>query len=137
MVTLEVWYNQEPDNDYAEGDPAILVTTADELDALIAQVQADTRGVAVPSMVECSVAGDPKRGVFDMGIGQEKGFVSFMTPEAAQTRGEGDAHEYVVYDYMAHVREIPAGYEVPMAEVRRVAHEFLKTGKIPGGLAAG
>lgn len=136
MVTLEVWYNQEPDNDYSEGDPAIIIETPEELDALIARVQADTKGVAVPSMVECSVAGDPKRGVFDMGIGQEKGFVMFMTPEPVQTQGDGEPGEYVIYDYMAHVREIPANYEVPMDEVCRVAHEFLTTGRVPAGLVS-
>ncbi|UOZ08260.1 Imm1 family immunity protein [Amycolatopsis sp. WQ 127309] len=136
MVTLEVWYNQEPDNDYADGDPAILVSSAAELDALIAQVQADTKDVPVPSMVECSVAGDPKQGVFDMGIGQDRGFVVFMTPEAVQTQGDGDPAEYVTYDYMAHVREIPAGCEVAMDEVRRVARHFLETGSVPAGLAS-
>ncbi|WP_158605588.1 Imm1 family immunity protein [Amycolatopsis panacis] len=134
MVTLEVWYNQEPDNDYSEGDPAIVIETPEELDALIARVQADTKDVAVPSMVECSVVGDPQRGVFDMGIGQATGFVMFMTSEPAQTHSDGNSGEYVVYDYMAHVREIPASYEVPMDEVRRVAREFLATGTVPTGL---
>lgn len=136
MVTLEVWYDQEPDNDYSEGDPAIIIETPEELDVLIARVQADTKDARVPSMVECAVAGDPKRGVFDMGIGQEKGFVMFMTPEPVQTQGDGDPGQYVVYDYMAHVREIPASYEVPMDEVRLVAREFLITGKVPADLDA-
>ncbi|MCR6481555.1 Imm1 family immunity protein [Amycolatopsis sp. OK19-0408] len=35
---------------------------------------------------------------------------------------------YVIYDYMAHAREIPAGYQVTMDEVRRVARAFLETG---------
>ncbi|MFD9891320.1 Imm1 family immunity protein [Amycolatopsis sp. NPDC059027] len=134
VVTLEVWYNQEPDNDYSEGEPAILVTTPEELDALIARVQTDTKDVAVPSMVECSVAGDPKQGVFDMGVGVEKSFVIFMAPDAVRTQGGSTPGEYVAYDYMAHVREIPADCEVPMDEVRRVAGEFLSTGKVPAGL---
>ncbi|MEA5366445.1 hypothetical protein VA596_43425 [Amycolatopsis sp., V23-08] len=39
MVTLEVWYDQEPENDYAEGEPAILVSSSGDLDQLIARVQ--------------------------------------------------------------------------------------------------
>jgi hypothetical protein len=131
VVTLEVWYNQEPDNDYAEGDPPILVSTAAELDALIAQVQADTKGLPVPSMVECSVQGDPRRGVFDMGIGQETGFVMFMTPRSAHTVGDASLTGNVVYDYMGNVSEIPAIYEVPMVEARRAAVAFLEREELP------
>lgn len=130
-MTLEVWYNQEPDNDYAEGDPPILVSTAAELDALIAQVQADTKGLPVPSMIECSVQGDPRRGVFDMGIGQETGFVMFMTPRAAHTVGDANLTGNVVYDYMGNASEIPASYEVPLAETRRVAVAFLEREELP------
>ncbi|MEC3980409.1 Imm1 family immunity protein [Amycolatopsis sp. H20-H5] len=133
MVTLEVWYNQEPENDFSEGDPAILIHTPDELDALIAQMQADGKGTPVPPMAECSVSGDPMRGVFFLGIGQEKGFVLFMTPEAAQTEGDETLTGHVTYDYMAHVREIPASYEVPIAEARKVVREFLEAETLPSG----
>ncbi|WET78191.1 Imm1 family immunity protein [Amycolatopsis sp. QT-25] len=131
MVTLEVWYNQEPDNDYAEGDPAIIINTPEELDALITQVQSDTKGLLVPSMINCAIAGDPKQGVFDMGIGQEKGFLMFMTPRAAQTQGDGPVDEYVVYDYMGHVREIPASCEIPMEKLRPLARKYLLGGNLP------
>ncbi|MEV6831884.1 Imm1 family immunity protein [Amycolatopsis sp. NPDC051102] len=136
MVTLEVWYNQEPDNDYAEGDPPILVSTAAELDALIAQVQADTKGLPVPSMVECSVQGDPRRGVFDMGIGQDKGFVVFMTPRSTHTVGDASRTGNVIYDYMGNASEIPASYEVPMAEARGAAVAFLEREELPSSTEA-
>ncbi len=130
-MTLEVWYNQEPDNDYAEGDPPILVSTTAELDALIAQVQADTKGLPVPSMIECSVQGEPRRGVFDMGIGQETGFVMFMTPRAVHTVGDASRTGNVIYDYMGNASEIPASCEVSMTEARRVAAAFLEREELP------
>ncbi|MET7993480.1 Imm1 family immunity protein [Amycolatopsis sp. NPDC005232] len=131
MVTLEIWYDQEPENDYAEGDPAILVNTADELDTLIQRMQADGKDKAVPPMAECSVSGDAGRGVFFLGVGQEKGFVVFMTPRAAQTVGNPSLAGTVVYDYMAHVREIPAQYEVPMDQARAAALAFLEREELP------
>ncbi|WP_328448019.1 Imm1 family immunity protein [Amycolatopsis sp. NBC_00438] len=137
MVTLEVWYNQEPENDYAGGEPAIVVRTADELDSLIAQVQDDTKDVPVPSMVECSVSGDPSRGTFYLGIGQHKGFVMFLAPETAHTEGDTSLTNTVLYDFMAHTQEIPARYEVGMAEARSSAWEFMTTGSLPTGRSGG
>jgi Immunity protein Imm1 len=131
VVTLEVWYNQEPENDYSEGGPAILVSTADEMDALIDRVQADTKGAAVPSMLECSVSGDPRSGTFYVGVGQEKGFLMFVLPEAAQTMGDPTLTGLVVYDYMGHVRKIPASYEVGMDVVREGVREVVSTGRQP------
>lgn len=131
MVTLEVWYDQEPENDYSEGDPAILVSTADELDVLIQRMQADGKDQPVPPMAECSVSGDSSRGVFYLGVGQEKGFVVFVTPQEAQTVGDPSLTGEVTYDYMAHVREIPAQYEVPLEQVRAVALAFLEREELP------
>ncbi|RSM40179.1 hypothetical protein DMA12_27550 [Amycolatopsis balhimycina DSM 5908] len=134
VVTLEVWYDQEPENDYSEGDPAILVSTADELDALIQRMQADSKDQPVPPMAECSVSGDPSCGVFYLGVGQEKGLVVFVTPVAAQTVGDPSLTGEVIYDYMAHVREIPAQYEVPMEQVRAAALAFLEREELPSGV---
>ncbi|MGW4591896.1 Imm1 family immunity protein [Amycolatopsis thermoflava] len=131
MVTLEVWYNQRPDNDFSEGDPAILIRTPDELDALITQMQQDGKGKPVPPMAECSVSGDPMRGAFYLGVGQDKGFVLFMTPEPAQTTGDTTLTGEVTYDYMAHLREIPASYEVPIEQVRQAARAFLEYEVLP------
>ena len=131
MVTLEVWYDQEPENDYSEGDPAILVSTADELDALIQRMQVDGKEQPVPPMAECSVSGDPSRGVFHLGVGQEKGFIVFVTPQETQTLGDSNLTGEVTYDYMAHAREVPAQYEVPMEQVRAVAVAFLEWEELP------
>ncbi|MEV6902489.1 Imm1 family immunity protein [Amycolatopsis sp. NPDC051372] len=82
-------------------------------------------------MAECSVSGGTGRGVFFLGVGQEKGFVVFMTPRAAQTVGNPSLAGKVLYDYMAHVREIPAQYEVPMDQARAAALAFLEREELP------
>jgi hypothetical protein len=94
-------------------------------------MQADGQGKPVPPMAECSVSGDPSRGVFYLGVGQEKGFVVFVTPQEAQTVGDTALTGEAIYDYMAHVREIPARYEVPMEQVRTVALAFLEREELP------
>jgi hypothetical protein len=131
VVTLEFWYDQEPENDYSEGDPVILVSTADELDALIQRMQADGKDQPIPPMAECSVSGDPSRGVFYLGVGPEKGFVAFVSPQAAQILADPSLTGEVTYDYMAHVREIPAQYEVPMDQVRAATLAFLEREELP------
>ncbi|MDQ0382896.1 Imm1 family immunity protein [Amycolatopsis thermophila] len=45
-------------------------------------------------------------------------------PEPAQTTGDTTLTGQVRYDYMAHPREIPASYEVPIAQVRQAARAF-------------
>ncbi|MEV5717307.1 Imm1 family immunity protein [Amycolatopsis mediterranei] len=66
-----------------------------------------------------------------LGVGQEKGSVAFVTPQEAQTVDDSSLIDEVTYDYMAHVREIPAQYEVPMDQVRAVAVAFLERGELP------
>jgi hypothetical protein len=94
-------------------------------------MQAVGKGQPVPPLAECSVSGEPTRGVFYLGVGQERGCVLFVTPEETQTEGDSTLTGHVIYDYMAHVREVPAKYEVPVADVRRVAREFLEAEKLP------
>lgn len=137
MVTLEVWYDQEPDNDFSEGDPTILVSTPEDMDALLDRVQRETKDATVPPMLECSVSGDPMRGACNIGVGHDKGFLMFMTPEPAQTEGDPTLAGEVAYDYMGHLREIPARFEVPMDVVRAGAREFVRTGTFPACVAVG
>lgn len=134
-MALEVWHNQRPDSDEAAGDAAIVIETPGQLDAFIDQVQVDTRNLAVPSAVEISIKGEPMRGVLYAGLGQERGFVQFLLPEALQTVGDAGREGTAAYDYMRHPHEVPASIEVPIEQVRAILHEFAATGERPETVA--
>lgn len=130
MVELEVWYDQAPDNDYSDGDPALIVRTAAEFNALIDRVLAETRGHRCPPMIEVSIKGR-QLPVLEVGLGQERGFITFHSNEGGTTKGEGDPELYVEYVQGGNLSEVPASVEVDIHLVRRGLLEFLESGERP------
>lgn len=132
MVALEIWYDQTPENDLSEGDPAIVATTAAELDQLIDRILAETADHVSPPMIQVALSGVERSPVLEVGLGKEKGFIAFTSREiAGTTNGDGDPNAVVEYVYSGNVSEVPASAEIPMPEVREGLHEFLRTGQRP------
>ena len=127
MVALKVWYQHAGDD---EASPLVVETTQ-QLDDLVDRILSETADYRVPPMVQVAVAGDWKRGVMEVGLGQDKGFILYQTSDGGDTQGDGNPEDVVEYVYMGNLTEVPADVEVPMQMVRRGLHEFLETGTRP------
>ncbi|HEX3778742.1 MAG TPA: Imm1 family immunity protein [Pseudonocardiaceae bacterium] len=130
-MALEIWYDQEPDDDFHEGDPAIVVNTAEELETFIDRVVAAGRGAVAPPMIEVSIAGVQDSPVMQVGLGQERGFIAYLATDGGWTAGDASRQDFVPYDYMGSVQEVPASAEVPTSEVRKGLRAFLETERRP------
>lgn len=131
MVELEFWYDQEPENDLSEGDPAIVIRTAAELDELIDRVLAETKDNRVAAMIQVGIRGNLGYPILEVGLGQEKGFLQYHAEDAGSTKGNGSPDALAEYVYMGNLSEVPADVEVPLSTVRQGLHEFLRTGERP------
>ncbi|MEU4801275.1 Imm1 family immunity protein [Actinosynnema sp. NPDC023587] len=130
MATLKVWYDQQPENDLGPGDPAFIVTTEDELTALIDRVNATSAIQPCPSLIEVSITEDPYGfPTLNAGIGHDRGHVRLSgRDELRATRGDSTAAGTGVYDFQGHETLVPVSYEVPPATVRGVLAAFLEHG---------
>ena len=130
MATLEIWYDQKPDNDYGPGEPAIIIATQEELSTFIDRVSAQSAAQACPSLVEVSIAEDPYGfPTVNAGIGAARGYVRVSgADELRATQGDPDAANNVVYDFQGHETLVPASYEVPLGTVRAVLAAYLDHG---------
>lgn len=137
MVELEVWYDQVSANDFHPGDPAIVLRTPAELDALIDRVRAETRGHRVPAMVQVNVLGTEGEPVLSVGLGQDSGFIHYSARDFGRTIGDGDPEATVEYTYCGSLSEVPADSEVPIEAVRLGVHEFMATGRRPSVVRGG
>lgn len=130
-MALEIWYDQQPANDFGAGDPAIVVETAEELDAFVDRVLAAAVGAEVPPMIEVSVKDDFKAPVLEVGLGVEKGFIHCLSKDGGWSQGDATMTGAATYDYMGQVREVSASSEVPVVRVRECLHRFLDTAADP------
>ena len=132
MATLKIWYDQEPENDLGAGDPAVLVSTTEELSAFIDRVSALAADQPCPSVVEVSVADDPYSfPIVEAGIGVDRGFVRVNGADALRaTQGDSDASGMVRYDLQGQEALVPASTEVPLDAVRAVLSAYLEHGGI-------
>lgn len=130
MAALEIWYDQQPDNDFGAGDPAIIVRTQDELTMLIDRVRAASAQQLCPSIITAYVADDPYRfPSVRAGIGAEVGYVQINSRAGRRaTLGDTDAVQERVYDFQGHGEEIPVRHEVPLDVVREVLAAYLDHG---------
>jgi hypothetical protein len=124
-MALEIWYDQAPANDLGPGDPPIIVSTTAELDTFLDRLLRDTADHAVPSMIQASISGHPERGVMEVGIGEERGFINYVAADGGITLGDHSRTGWTVYDYMGSASEVDASAEIPVALVRQGLREFL------------
>lgn len=130
MATLEIWYDQMPENDYGPGDPAIIVATQEELSAFIDRVSARSTAQPCPSLIEVSIAEDPYGfPTLNAGIGANHGYVRVSgRDELRATQGDPNASGDVVYDFQGHETLVPVSQEVPLDTVRAVLTAYLDHG---------
>lgn len=121
MVALEAWFDINSD------DPTI-VRTPDELDAVLDQITA----WGGSHIVELLLTDDPGYAIFDVGLDgkRERGtlYYSARNRDTWFSLGAAPNEPTPLYYYMSSDTEYPPGAELPLAEVRRAAHEFMETG---------
>ncbi|WP_082860028.1 Imm1 family immunity protein [Alloactinosynnema sp. L-07] len=130
MVELEVWYDQDAENDYGSGDPAYVVSTVGELNALVDRVLVETRDHRCPAMIQVNVHGQ-RLPVLEVGLGRERGFIVYHAEDGGSTKGDGDPLARVEYVYMGSLSETSADVEVGLHDVRHGLMEFMETGQRP------
>lgn len=124
MAALDVYYIR------GHGDTPIVVSTADEVDALIDQVSAESPEQA-PILMEVHMSGDPFTQGLDVGVNGINGVLRYSGrdwPEGVYSTGGTSAEsEPLAYFYMDMWTEFPSNSEVPLAVVRQAVREFLET----------
>ncbi|WP_431910856.1 Imm1 family immunity protein [Amycolatopsis thermoflava] len=123
MVELDAWFDPE-----AEG-PTPVRTPAD-LDAVLDTVT----GWEGANSIQLFVAGDPGRGMLEIGLDSERGRgVAFYSAsgQAYYSHGPEMLPEPPLYYYQDNDTEYPADAELPLEIIRRTAHDFLATGQRP------
>lgn len=120
-MALEAWFDGDTD------EPTIIDTAAG-LDAVLDTVT----GWGGPHIVELLVADDPGHAIFDVAVygKHERGalYYSARNRETWFSRGTRTAGETPIYYYMGSPTEYPHDAEIPLDEVLRAAHEFMRTG---------
>lgn len=120
MATLKAIYDHET------GDSPVLLSTLDDLAALVERVSRYSAQHPYASIVEISVAGDPYGfPTLYVGIGAEHGFVHEYWDPTRATIGDQNATGKVIYDLQGNGTEIPARQQVPLQTVREVLTAYL------------
>ncbi|MEV6910326.1 Imm1 family immunity protein [Amycolatopsis sp. NPDC051071] len=122
MVEVDVYY------DWSANTPTTVSTPA-ELDAVLDNVAA----TGSPQVAQLVIHGDPRRGMLDVGLHAERArgalyFAGGQYRRGCVSHGPETASEDVIYVYMGNAREFPATAEVPIADARKAAHEFMAAG---------
>ncbi len=122
VAKLEAWFD-------VDHDGPTTVTTAAELDAVLDAVA----GWSGPNTVQLTLAGQPERGLLDVGLDAEHGhgvlyYAGPTVPDGCCTKGPHTADEVPLYYYMGSDTEFPADAEIPLDEVRLAAYEWMTSG---------
>lgn len=125
MGSLDVYYLFEHD------ERPVVVTTADEVDALIDRVRSESPQQA-PILMDVHLSGDPYSQGLDVGVSDDRGVVRYSGRDwprgTVSTSGKISDGEERPYFYMGHCREFPANAEVSLNLIRAAVKEFLATG---------
>ncbi|SMD20618.1 Imm1 family immunity protein [Lentzea albidocapillata] len=122
MVALEAWFDSDAE------DPTI-VRTSDELDAVLDTIAA----WPYPGQLQLLIADNPGYVVLDVGLNgaKQRGVLFYSNqelPDAYASQGSDTVDPAPIYYYMGSDTEFPATAEIPLADVRRAAHEYMSTG---------
>ncbi|GAA3460961.1 Imm1 family immunity protein [Saccharothrix longispora] len=122
MVALEAWFDRN-----AEG-PTIVHTPA-ELDAVLDTVVTWN----APITVQLLTAEDPGHVLLDVGLDARTGrgvlyYFGPDKPDGCISKGDRTAEPPPIYYFTGSDTEFPADAEIPLAEARRAAHEFMDNG---------
>lgn len=108
----------------------VVVSTVEEVDALIDRVRAESPPAA-PILMDVHLSGDPYSQGLDVGISTDCGVIRYSGrewPEGVVSTGEHAADQTErPYFYMGHWREFTASAEVPLDVIKQAVKEFLMT----------
>ncbi|WP_052685130.1 Imm1 family immunity protein [Lentzea aerocolonigenes] len=123
MVALRAWY--DPDAD----DEPIIVTSTDDADALLDKLIADSTSMQVPPLMQLSRRDSGGWAVLHVGVNADRGILTHTSAAGSSvTRNSPDPNgDPLVYDYMGHLREVPANAEIPLPDLRKALHDFVST----------
>jgi hypothetical protein len=130
---LHAWYDEKSD------DPAV-VTTAEELDAVLDAVAA----LDGPTLVQLFSGGDDAEVDLTVGLHGDRGVLRFASNDAEDAFYSRNSTEpfplpawgVVRYYYMSNDADYPDDAELPAEMVRAAAHEFARTaGQRPSNLS--
>jgi hypothetical protein len=126
MVALTAWY--DPDE-----DEPITVNSRDDLEALLDRAIADSTDAAVPPLIQLSRRDPEGWAILQVGLNDQRGIITHTDGSGGAISSNGDSDgQNVNYDYMGHLRDVPANAEIPIQLVRKAAHEYLDSaGKRP------
>lgn len=120
MVEMTAWY---------EHGQQLALASREDVDRLLDKMAADTAKHAVPVMAQVARRDANGWAILQFGLGPAAGFVGFMGPSGSAISANGQASaDPVMYDYMAHEREVAGTAEIPPEDVRRAVREFVRTG---------
>lgn len=124
MGSLDVYYLFEHDEN------PVVVTTADEVDALIDRVRSESPPEA-PILMDVHLSGDPYAQGLDVGVSGDRGVVRYSGRDWPRgvfgvTEEECCDGEERSYFYMGHCRGFPASSEIPLDLVRAAVKEFME-----------
>ncbi|OKI33339.1 hypothetical protein A6A25_06090 [Saccharothrix sp. CB00851] len=122
MVALEAWFDRN-----AEG-PTIVHTPA-ELDAVLDTVVEWN----MPTTVQLLTADNPGHVLLDVGLDARtgRGVLYYFGPDKPDgwiSKGPYAAEPPPIYYFTGSDTEFPADAEIPLADARRAAHEFMHNG---------
>lgn len=120
-MEIAAWYEG------TDEEPMTLATVED-VDRLLDRVKADGDDPTfmVPPMAQLAPVEEGMWSILQVGVNGDRGFVVHTDRSGSVITWNGASGEdEVIYDYMGHVREVPASAEVPLTDVRAAAREFL------------
>lgn len=124
MAALDVYYAR------GHGQHPVTISTADDVDALVDRVCAESPERA-PILMEVHISGDPYSQGLDVGVDGDRGALRYSGrdwPEGIYSTGDGPVDgEPLRYFYMDSDTEFPPNANVPLATVREAIREFLAT----------
>ena len=125
MGSLDAYYLFEHD------DNPVVVTTDDEVDALIDRVRSESPPNA-PILMDVHLSGDPYEQGLDVGVSGNRGVVRYSGRDwplgvCSSNEEESSDGEDRSYFYMGHWRGFPSNSEIPLDLVRAAVKEFMAT----------
>lgn len=120
-MALEAWYD-------IDDDEPISISTTEDMDSLLYRMASDGMSHAVPPLAEVSRHDVDGWVVAYVGISARTGRGLITHSDATDSVisfNSSGIVDVVRYDYMGHLRELPASAEIPLADVRNAVHEFV------------
>lgn len=124
MVNVEAWYLGGDD------EPLSIKNAADAV-SLANRVRAESTDHAVPPLIQFEAHSESGWSILQAGFRGEVGVLSYTDRQGASLTHQPDAAssvEVVTYDYMGHLREVPATAEVGAELVVLGIESFVASG---------